>query len=119
MSDSLPLQLLAAWAIFFGLVSTHQRAAMTNAGASPTHQLALQISTLLGTLTILGLLIFYFFQVAWFWPIVLFFAGGLIGGLVFRLLERLIPKSVLSGAAFVGWPSAGVWAFFIMRTLGG
>ena len=66
MGNSLPISLIAAWVIFFGFVNTHQRHAMNFRGASQGYHHALQASVLLGSLVGLGLLVYYFMQVAWY-----------------------------------------------------
>jgi len=117
MGNSLPLSLIAAWVIFFGFVNTHQRHAMNFRGASQGYLLALQASVLLGSLVGLGLLVYYFMQVAWYWPIVLFAAGSLAGGLLFGLLDAKIGQLSMSMLAFVGWPASAAWAYLIIHDI--
>ncbi len=69
MANSMPLSLIIAWVVFFGFVNTHQRHTMRFRGESQGYLLALQASVLLGSLVGLGLLGYYFTQVAWYWPI--------------------------------------------------
>jgi len=64
MSRSMPWSLLLAWAALSGFVNTHQRHAQHFKGSSKTLQFALDSSTVFGTLIGLGLLIYYFTQVA-------------------------------------------------------
>lgn len=80
MPTSMPFDLILAWVIFFGFVNTHQRHAMHFRGESQGYLFALQASVLLGSLVGLGLLGYYFTQVAWYWPIALFAIGSLVGG---------------------------------------
>ena len=40
----------------------------------------------------LALLILYFFHVSWYWPLVLFAVGSILGGLVFGLLDAKVPQ---------------------------
>jgi hypothetical protein len=117
MSDSLPFSLIAAWVIFFGFVNTHQRHARDFHGASQGYYLALQTSVLVGTLVCFGLLIYYFMQVAWYWPIVLFAGGSLAGGLLFGWLDAKIGLFGMSMLAFVGWPASAVWAYLIIHDI--
>ena len=117
MSDSLPLSLIAAWVIFFGFVNTHQRHGTNFHGASQGALLALQASVLLGSVAGLGLLIYYFMQVAWYWPIILFTVGSLAGGLLFGLLDKMIGQLGMSMLGFVGWPVAAAWAYFIIHDI--
>ena len=117
MPTSIPLVLIIAWVVFFGFVNTHQRHAMHFRGESQGYLLALQASVLLGSVAGLGLLVYYFMQVAWYWPIVLFAVGSLVGGLLFGLLDVKLGQLGLSMLAFIGWPASAVWAFFIIRGL--
>lgn len=117
MPTSMPLVLVLAWVLLFGCVNTHQRHASRFRGASQSFLMALQASVLLGTLVGFGLLIYYFTQVAWYWPLVLFMAGSLVGGLLFGLLDVSVGALVMSFLAFVGWPAAAVWAYFIINEL--
>jgi hypothetical protein len=117
MGNSMPLSLIAAWVVFFGFVNTHQRHAMHFRGASQGYLLALQASVLLGSLVGLGLLGYYFTQVAWYWPIALFAVGSLVGGLLFGVLDVKIGQLGMSMAAFIGWPASAVWAFIIIHGL--
>jgi len=78
MTDSLPLSLIMSWVVFFGFVNTHQRHAHSFQGASQGYFLALQASVIIGSLVGLGLLCYYFMQVVWYWPIVLFLVGSLV-----------------------------------------
>ena len=117
MANSMPLSLIIAWVVFFGFVTTHQRHAMRFRGASQGYLLALQASVLLGSLVGLGLLGYYFMQVAWYWPLVLFMVGSLVGGLLFGFLDGKIGQLGMSMFAFIGWPASAVWAFLIIRGL--
>ena len=117
MPSSLPIDLIAAWVLIFGSVSTHQRHASNFRGASQSFAGVLQASTLIGTLAGLGLLIYYFFQVSWYWPLVLFALGGLLGGIVFGLLDVKISQPAMSILAFLSWPVGALWAFFIIRAI--
>lgn len=117
MPTSMPLTLVVAWVLLFGFVNTHQRHAMRFEGASRTYLFALQASFLLGSLIGLGLLIYYFTRVAWYWPLVLFAIGSLIGGLLFGLLDAKLGQLIMSLVAFVGWPAAAIWAYLIINAL--
>lgn len=114
MDNSLPLSLIAAWVIFSGFVNTHQRHAMNFRGASQGAFLALQASMGLGSLVGIGLLVYYFTQVAWYWPIILATAGSLGGAFLFGLIDATIGQLGMSMVAFVGWPASAAWAYFII-----
>jgi hypothetical protein len=113
----MPFVLIIAWVIFFGFVNTHQRHAMHFQGASRGYLLALQASVLLGSLVGLGILGYYFTQVAWYWPIVMFVAGSLVGGLLFGFLDIKVGQLGMSMLAFIGWPASAAWAFAIIHGL--
>lgn len=117
MGNSMPLSLLAAWVVFFGFVNAHQRHAMHFRGESQGYLLSLHASVFLGSLVGLSLLGYYFMQVAWYWPIVLFAVGGLAGGLLFGVLDVKIGQLSMSMLAFIGWPASAAWAFFIIHGL--
>ena len=113
----MPFPLFIAWVLLFGFVNTHQRHASNFRGASQRYLLALQTSVLLGSLVGLGLLIYYFIQVAWFWPILLFAFSSLLGGLVFGVLDAKIGTFYLSIVGFAAWPASAFWAFHAIRGL--
>ena len=108
MNNSLPLSLIIAWIFFFGFANTHQRHAMRFQGASQGYLLALQASVILGILVGLGLLVYYFTQVSWYWPLMLFVIGSLVGGLLFGFLDVKIGELGMSMIAFIGWPASAV-----------
>lgn len=117
MPSSLPFVLVVAWSLFFGFLSTHQRHASHFRGSSQGFFLALNLSVILGSLVGLGLFIYYFTQVTWYWPIALIIGGSIVGGLLFGALDVLFGALTLSLLAFIGWPSAAAWAFLIVRGL--
>lgn len=117
MSSSLPLSLLIAWVVLFGSINTHQRHAANFRGASAGFGLALQASTLLGLLVCLGLLVFYFLQVSWYWPLVLFAVGSILGGLAFGLLDSALGQPTMSILSFIAWPACAYWAYTIIRSI--
>ena len=77
----------------------------------------LQGSVLLGSLVGLGLLIYYFTRVEWYWPLILFASATVIGGLVFGFLDVKVGQFTISYLSFIGWPASAVWAFLIIRDL--
>ncbi len=56
-------------------------------------------------------------QVAWYWPIVLFVAGSLAGGLLFGLLDVKMGQLGMSMLAFVGWPASAASAYLIIHDI--
>jgi len=117
MTDSMPISLIIAWIVFFGFVNTHQRHARDFRGASQVYLLALYASVLLGSLVGFGLLSYYFMQVAWYWPIVLFLGGSLVSGVLFGILDNKIGLLGMSLLAFVAWPASAILAFLIIQGL--
>lgn len=117
MVASMPWTLIIAWVGFFGFLNTHQRHAANFKGSSQSFHLALNLSVLLGCLVGLGLLIYYFFQVTWYWPIILFVVGSLVGGISFGLLDAALGSLTVSLIAFIGWPACAIWFFLVARGL--
>lgn len=117
MSSSLPWSLFVAWLLFFGFLSTHQRHAARFGGSSQVVLLGLTASAAVGSLVGLGLLVYYLLQVAWYWPIVLFLIGSIVGGLLFGVLDHVIGQLTLSLLAFIGWPAAAIWVALTVRGL--
>ena len=99
-------------------MNTHQRHASAFKGASQSFHAALNLSVILGSITGLALLVYYFMQVAWYWPILLFVGGSLIAGLTFAVLDKVVGQPAMSLLGFVVWPAAAVWAFSIVHGLG-
>lgn len=128
--ESMPISLLVAWVLMKGFVNTHQRHAANFRGASLQFQAALHISSMLGMLAGVGLLIFYFTKAAWYYPIMLFVIGMVGGGAVFGLLDvaaeraaqqifktgsQGIGQMIMSPLGFVGWPLSAIWSFSLMQ----
>ena len=96
MPISMPLSLAIAWVLFFGFLNTHQRYANSFIGESQNFLLALLTSVLLGTLVGLGLLVYYFIHVSWYWPFVLFFLSSFVGGILFGTLDAKINPLIIA-----------------------
>jgi len=118
MPDSMPLSLVIAYLAFFGFLNTHQRHSSRFEGASQIYHLALNISLFLGVLVGLGLLIYYGYLTTWYWPIVLFLIGSLIGGLIFGLLDVSFGLLIMSLVSFPGWPISAYIMYRIIIQLG-
>lgn len=116
MTNSMPFSLIIAWIIFFGFVNTHQRHAKCFRGASQRFHIAIEASVFFGSLVGLGLLVYYFMQVAWYWPIALFMIG-IFGSALFGILDAKIGQLGMSMFAFIGWPATAIWAFLIIQGL--
>ena len=117
MSNAMPISLIFAWAVFFGLVNTHQRHVRRLLGTSAIYRSAVRFSSVFGSLVGAGLLIYYLMKVAWYWPLVLLVIGSSIGGLFFSWLDKTMGGPSLSFFAFFGWPISAVWTFLIIRVL--
>jgi hypothetical protein len=117
MLVSLPFSLLVAWVVYFGFLNTHQRHAARFRGASQGALELLNLSVIAGSIVGLILLGYYFTQVSWYWPIVLFVAGSIIGGLLFGLFDAWLGQLTMTFIGFLGWPAAAAWVFFIVRGL--
>lgn len=116
IANSMPLSLIISWSLFFNFINTHQRHADRYQGASQAYFFALQVSFVIGCFVGLGLLIYYFMQVSWYWPLVLFLLGT-ISGVLFGFLEVKIGIVGLSLFSFIGWPASAIWTFLIIKDL--
>ncbi|MCB2182229.1 MAG: hypothetical protein KQH63_09405 [Desulfobulbaceae bacterium] len=119
MPEFMPLSLVITYIAFFGFLNTHQRHSARFEGASQTYHLALNISLILGVLVGLSLMIYYGYLTVWYWPIVLFLLGSLIGGLLFGLLDVTIGLLIMSLLSFAGWPISAYVMYRIVSNLGG
>lgn len=117
MSASLPLTLLAAFSLLVGFVNSQQRHIQGFRGSSPGVRQLLMLSTILGSICGAALLVFYFMQVAWYWPVLLFVAAAVVGGIVFGILDRVIGAAAVSMAGFIGWPAAAIWAYYLLAEI--
>jgi|GEM_PF-1381208 len=117
MIAEMPIQLIISWIIFFGFVNTHQRHARTFRGASQNALIAIQVSSFIGSVVGLILLLFYWAQVVWYWPVILFLIGSIIGGLLFGYLDAVLGQLGMTLIAFIGWPAAAVWTYYLIRSL--
>ncbi len=120
MSASLPWTLVIAWSLFAGFINTHQRYERSFRGSSEVFRSVLVLSYFLGSVTGLGLLIFYFTKVTWYWPILLLIISIIFIVVVFGFFEAktgyggLFAFSLLS---FIGWPACAIWIFLIIKGL--
>ncbi len=113
----LPITLIVAFTCMFGFLLTPVRHAARFRGSSKTYFLALSISNLLGSLVLLGLLIFYGYTTAWYWPLALMTIASLVGGLLFGYLYSLVGELVMSMVAFAGWPTCAVLTYSIIKDI--
>ena len=114
----LPLTLIFAFIAFFGFLNTHQRHARNFQGVSQAYYLALILSVSIGSIVGLGLLIYYGIKTAWYWPVLLFIVGSLIGGFPFGWLDAVVGLLGMSLLSFIGWPIAAYIMYRIVSQLG-
>lgn len=114
MPSSLPFMLLAFWALFFAFVVCHQNYSEHVQGKLGN---ALGFSTALAVLVGIALLIYYFVQVSWYWPLILLLGGMLLGIITFNILERMLGKPNMILVSFIGWPVMAFFVFSAMRDL--
>lgn len=117
MSQAFPFPLVIAWVLFVGFLNTHQRHASGFQGASEHVLLALKLSVSLGFVTGLALLLYYALQTSWLYAVVLFVAGGVVAGGLFGVLDHLFGRLTFSLLAFLGWPTAAIWFYSLIRHL--
>lgn len=98
--------------IFSIFVFYQQLHVKTFNGSSPQFRLALVVSATTGMLTGLVYLGYLLWQGAWIAMLSALIGGLLVTPLIGIAIERLIGKSTLSMAAFIGWP---ISAFFMFR----
>ena len=114
MPNSFPLSLVLSWSLFFALLLSqahHERELKAEPlYDSPNLLKALDISTTLGMLVGLGVLGYYFYKVAWYWPLALAVGGSMLGALLMALLSGILSTAFLSKRAFIGWPVCSIWA---------
>jgi len=131
MPNELPLNLLISWALFFAFFNVHMKHSSNFQGASQKMEVALMLSTLLGSLTFFGLLIYYFLNVSWYWPFVIFIFGGFVGVTVTKIflsicnaIQEVILNDneddpsigflALTFISFLGWPLSSYWVFTVI-----
>lgn len=115
MTDPMPLSLIISWVTFFSFLFTHiEKSGDFRQGE--WHK-AIQSSALLGILVGISLLGYYFTQVNWYWPIILIIVGYAVVFFGQILLGDLFTSLYFIMLAFIGWPAAAIWTFFIIRGL--
>ena len=114
--SELPITLIIAFVLMFGFVNTHQRHVKNFQGANLQHLFALNISFISGMVVGLGLLIFYGYMVAWYWPILLLAIAMLGGSLLFGFLDTHIGQRDLSAISFA-WPLFALLCYWAITEL--
>jgi hypothetical protein len=122
LPTSLPCTLVIAWAMFFAFLlaqAHHERELKaTPSSSAPNLLKATEISSLLGLFFGIGVLGYYFYKVAWYWPLILVVGGSIIGALILGLLIGLIGNASVSKRAFIGWPLCVLWAIQCIHGIG-
>ena len=113
----MPISLFVSWTALSGCVNSHQRHAANFRGSSESFRQALQLSTVIGFVTEVGLLIYYLTQSTWYWPILLFLGGSVAAGLIFGLLDVLLGPLLVSVLSFVCWPICAYWSYSAIASL--
>ena len=113
MPDQLPFGLFLGWAALFAFVCAqyHHEQMIKALRVSATSRLLkmVEVSSLLSLVAGVGILIYYFIQVRWYWVVVLAVLGSMTGALCAGLLFGIIGEEKLSKRAFIGWPIAAAY----------
>jgi len=117
MDSSIHLSLIISWVLFFSFVNITQRHTKYFEDRSRYYFLFFNVSAILSSLVGLGLLAYCLIHVSWYWPIVIFVGGSLLGGFFFGFLDVKIGLPTMSLVSFIGWPASAIWVFFILRDL--
>ncbi|MEQ1813597.1 MAG: hypothetical protein ABL860_03990 [Candidatus Nitrotoga sp.] len=114
--SALPITLIISFTLLFGFINTHQRHIKKFQGANLSHFFALQVSFIAGLVAGIGLLIFYGFSTAWYWPFALLAIAIIASGLLFGFLDGQIGQRGLSWASFV-WPLFALLCYWSITEL--
>ncbi len=135
MPNQFPLNLLMAWVLFYIFLITHvMHQHPYSRGSSECFYIISSLSILSASISYWGLLIYYYTQVTWYWPFVLFIGGRILGNLILRTflnicnaLQGIILKDddkvlsigliVLIVLSFIGWPASALWVYSIISSL--
>jgi hypothetical protein len=83
---------------------------------APVYFRVLQVSTLLAIVTGVGLLIYCFIRMAWYWPLILICVGAPMGAAAFGFASTRRRLDHLSKMGFVMLPLSAVWAVYNIAT---
>ena len=114
--SALPVTLIISFILMFGFVNTHQRHVKDFQGANLNHLFFLNISFIAGLITGIGLLIFYGFMTAWYWPVLLAAIAATGGSLFFGFLDAQTGQRGLSVVSFF-WPLCALLCYLSITEL--
>ena len=83
-------------------------------GSSQSFALALNISSLLGTLTALTYLLYYGWHVVWWAPILILISGMVSATVIRILVQGELGLTLLSATAFIGLPICAYFMFSLI-----
>lgn len=109
--------LVFAWAILSAFVYAQQSEIYGFKGASQGYLLALNLSALLGFLAGIALIVYAFFELSWYWPLVMITFGIFSAGAFVQVVRMLMPNFVVALLAFPGWPLSAAWVFYLLRSV--
>jgi len=112
--QTMPIALIISFTIFFGFVNTHQRHINAFRGKSQAFFVFITLYFILSCILGLGFLIYYGYAVTWYLPIILFLISGIIGAILFGILDGILGPLTVSLIGFIGIPVCG---YFMIATL--
>lgn len=115
--SSMPVSLIIATSLLFAFAHAQHEHSQNIQEGSRRYLSALIISSFFGYATLTGVCIYYFFQVAWYWPILLFFLSGAIGSVLLPIFGSFLEEFRFTMIAFIGWPASAAWAIYIIHGL--
>ncbi|WP_193000680.1 hypothetical protein [Vibrio litoralis] len=111
MFEYLSLEAVGSWIVFFGYLYSHIQQSNNFQGSSRNYEIALMISSLVGSIALLYLLFNFYQHSNWYSPVILFSVGSFLSATIFALWERICGTLVMSISAFIFWP-AGAYFFY-------
>lgn len=113
----MPALLIVVASALMGLISTHQRHYRRFSGSSQGYRAALGFSSLVGTIVLVGLFVFYGYQTTWYLPILLFVICLILSGIVFGILDAKVDPMIMGMSSFVLWPVAAIYTGFLIAEI--
>src|SRR5690349_21308356 len=112
--DSLVWPSIGFFCLFSIFLFYQQLHIRTFRGSSQSLALALNISSLMGTLTAITYLLYYGWHVIWWAPIPILISGMLSATLVRILVQGEVGLTMLSATAFIGLPISAYFMFSLI-----